>query len=265
MKSIAIGLTLVLGIGLSLASVVIPSSEGDEDAGGTLRADAGTTGTRDSSTSGRDTGGSGSNDATTIGRDSGGTASGCNLANIFWNSPDTCETGTFCTIDNDFQPTCLDDAAKAGGTYYGDCGEQGECPMGAACFNPNVCMPFCDDTHGCPNDGSGNPGVCIYGIEGSDDIMLCSAADSCDPVDNTGCAEGEGCYIVDQDGNLMCTDQVGTLSEGATCQYINDCAPGFICTGTCMQMCHLDGSGECGTGSCVGLQGLDTYGVCGQG
>jgi hypothetical protein len=192
----------------------------------------------------------------------------CNMDNIFSDSPQTCTTGFICGINDQMQPTCLDEAMFAGGTFYGDCGANGECPKGSGCFSgdggaTSMCMPFCSETHqDCPVGGA-----CIYGVGAANpDLGLCGPTDGCDPVLNTGCTEPEACYVAGQDG--VC-GTAGTVPTGGACGNAA-CAPTNVCAGssaadaTCYKLCKTDGSVTCEAGACAAQTWLPTgVGICG--
>ncbi|MCA9603362.1 MAG: hypothetical protein KC417_15120, partial [Myxococcales bacterium] len=66
--------------------------------------------------------------------------------------------------------------------------------------------------------------------EGS--ITLC--IDTCDPL-LQACGEGLGCFWTNNDFNCVFT--AGDIAEAQPCGYVNDCAPGLVCTGTGIRTC----------------------------
>jgi hypothetical protein len=192
--------------------------------------------------------------------------SNCTENSIFFDSPQTCQTGYTCGLNDQMQATCLPDSAFAGGTFYGACGGNGECPKGSGCFNIDggMCAPYCSDTHlDCPTGGA-----CYYGIEGSDTLGLCGPTDNCDPVAGTGCTTaGDGCFFVGVSDAGLC-DVNGTSATGAACSAWGQCAAGNICANIgqgnqCIKLCR--GAGDCAAGSCqsVGQNGLPAgVGIC---
>jgi hypothetical protein len=76
----------------------------------------------------------------------------------------------------------------------------------------------------------------------------------CNPLTSTGCQSGEQCYL-DSTG-LSCAPY-GTVADGGTCKYVNDCGLGSICAGvgTCHPLCATAGSSlTCsGTATCIPL------------
>ena len=237
----------LIATGLLTVGCLVPA--GDMDA---------TTGRRDAG-SGTDTSG---------GQDTG-SGGQCTMATIFFDqSTDICGSDQYCTVNQTFAATCTDNAAAAGGTMYGACGTNSECPVGASCFNPGTCMPFCSQTHpACPEASPGVPGLCIYGIKGGPaDLYLCTDPDDCDAVANTGCPTGEGCYVASLTGNL-CIPNPGTGAAGSSCSMLDDCAPGLMCVGqtlpgTCMTLCNLGSNVDCDTGETCANAGHGTYGIC---
>jgi len=188
----------------------------------------------------------------------------CDITSIFSDSPQTCDTGYICGINEQAQPACLPEAAFAGGTFYDACGTNGECPKGSGCFNINdgMCAPYCTVAHPtCPVGGA-----CIYGVEGNDVLKLCAPTDGCDPVLNTGCTEPEACNMAGDDG--IC-GTAGTVATGGNCGTAN-CAPTNVCAGTsaqdatCYKLCKTDGSVSCEAGACSAQTWLPTgVGICG--
>jgi hypothetical protein len=188
----------------------------------------------------------------------------CTENNIFYDSPQTCQTGFICGLNGQAQPTCLPDANFAGGTFYGACGTEGQCPKGSGCFNieGGMCAPYCSDTHStCPTGGA-----CYYGIENSETLGLCGPTDDCNPITGTGCANAaDGCFFVGVADAGLC-DTNGTSATGAPCSAFGQCAAGNICANLgqgnqCIALCTT----TCAAGTCqsVGQNGLPAgVGIC---
>jgi len=186
----------------------------------------------------------------------------CTAADLYHDSAATCPDGSRCGVDQNLIPTCLPDAMFAGGTFYGACGANQECPFGSFCVGPSteeaVCMPFCHPTDHptCPQGGT-----CMYYLPPSE-LYLCAMPDDCDPVADTGCADPEGCYIISFDGASSCLTG-GTGIAGDPCMYLTDCAPGHLCLneGICFALCDVDN--PCSAGACDPGLGLPNgWGVC---
>ncbi len=191
----------------------------------------------------------------------------CTLDSIFYDSPQTCQTGFICGINYQMQPACMPEENFAGGTFYSACGADGECPKGSGCFvvdSGGNCLPYCSSTHPTCPDG----GACMYSVQGTSDFQLCGQTDNCDPVSGTGCTTvGEGCYLVDFDGNGVCTT-AGTGATGSSCSSLTQCLPGNICADAgqgirCIKLCAT--TGDCASGTCqhIGQNGLPPgTGIC---
>jgi hypothetical protein len=140
-------------------------------------------------------------------------------------------------------PTC----AEAGDGREGDsCETLGDCASGYRC-DPAVgeCRPYC--CMGSSSDCPGADQVCAVSLTDADNeptgVGFCQGCDECDLLSQQGCAEGQGCYPVGQDGCAICIDSGAELSEGQQCRFTNDCAPGLACFGlqdhgeTCVRFC----------------------------
>ncbi|MBM4395359.1 MAG: hypothetical protein FJ087_06675, partial [Deltaproteobacteria bacterium] len=109
----------------------------------------------------------------------------------------------------------------------GDC-EVEECVAGAICKHVDdggyLCRELCRATEDC------TPGQrCVFPFAGIGDWGWCEVP-VCDPVLQTGCAEGDACYYEDpEEGSFLCWDE-GSLAVGADCSNFNlFCAPGADC------------------------------------
>jgi hypothetical protein len=101
-------------------------------------------------------------------------------------------------------------------------------------------------------------------------VGLCRTSDSCDPLTQSGCAAGQGCYP--NDGGTVCTMPVSGmgLPLGEACVSANDCAPGLTCAAqagaasSCVPFCRLpEGEPSCPEGLVCGtLTGFTDFGVC---
>jgi len=188
----------------------------------------------------------------------------CTLDNVFYDQADNlCDDGYYCSMNASYAAECIADANSAGGTFYGDCGTNGECPVGSICAGDgttNMCYPLCSDTHTtCPGDGA-----CIYGLTGSDTIYLCGLVESCTIVPNS-CGTGEACYWISETATGCFT--AGTNAVGDACSSPSDCPAETYCLGdgttnTCMELCRIaEGDADCDAGTCTSI-GDATYGAC---
>ncbi|KIG17433.1 hypothetical protein DB30_03352 [Enhygromyxa salina] len=125
-------------------------------------------------------------------------------------------------VDGDGQPgdSC---------TYTGTASASDSCGADSHCWDVmdvdgqavGVCTPFCD---GSPDDPICGPGTsCLVANEGS--ITLC--IETCDPL-LQACDEGLGCFWANNDFNCIFT--AGDIAESEPCGFVNDCAPGLLCT-----------------------------------
>ena len=73
-------------------------------------------------------------------------------------------------------------------------------------------MPTCDEQFFCS-------------ISGDSSLSLCLPL--CDPLGQTGCSEGQGCFWSGQ--AFTCIPTTQDIPLGQTCGFINDCEAGLIC------------------------------------
>lgn len=177
-----------------------------------------------------------------------------------------CENGERCTV-----LSTADEAVAAcvpAGTVPvgGDCSVE-ECEPGAMCVQSGsnyVCRPYCEGGADCGADDR----HCIWPWPSLPDIGLCRAG--CDPVRQTGCSTGEGCYYMDPvEGSTECWTE-GTLAEGEDCgSMIEFCLPGLDCVlepGSspyeyyCRAYC--DDDHPCTTGTCTTTDATSALKFC---
>lgn len=206
----------------------------------------------------RDAGVDGANDGggNDSGTDGGGPSTGmcpdgpCNLL-----TSEGCSAGQACFFDAMAEsPTCM--VAGPGGD--GDaCSTLTDCKEGFHCLGGRCRYYCCGSDERCPTGQACGGG------------LICMFVDECDPVEQTGCADGEGCYPAVSAGSVSCatpTSDAGT--QGDSCELVNGCEPGFACIGdpgTCAQLCDPTiATPGCPDGtSCGGLAGFaDDVGVC---
>lgn len=132
---------------------------------------------------------------------------------------------------------------------------------GSTCTTQGVCRRYCcGSSTECSVGQRCEP--LVSGFAGG----ICDFADDCNPVTQTGCPTGQGCYP--NAGDVGCfapTDVHG--GNGDACSYNNDCDPGFACFGedpsVCRQFCDM-ASPSCPAGhSCQGIRDfIAGVGVC---
>jgi hypothetical protein len=116
--------------------------------------------------------------------------------------------------------------------------------------------------------------------EGGIEVLhACAHDDGCDPVAQTVCSGGKGCWLSPPDdvGRIgLCLTNLKPGMAGADCKAQAECAPGFRCNGLgfCRRYCYFeqpDGGVSGGLGSCPAVEGVcdrfsfsgELYGICG--
>ena len=124
-----------------------------------------------------------------------------------------------------------------------------DCGDGLACFQLTADTPAtCHQT--CSPSGAGTACptnfACGLDVNGLTTVAFCRA--SCQVLEQSGCATGQGCYPANVSG--VCST-AGPKGPGDSCTQPNDCARGSTCVGTstggtCFSFCSTAG----GTPSC---------------
>ena len=245
----ASALTLILALGCdgnggTDAGVVFVDSgggggtdAGDTDGGGMMGTDAG----HDAGGGGMCTGPSGP-------------------CNVF--VPSSCGAGMACVMSGSsatsWETVCIMAGAGTRGAAC-DPTMQGQCAEGFQCSSSGrTCERICCATSDC---AAGD----FCGLVAGADAGFCSTPDDCNLITQTGCDAGQGCYP--SSGGLSCLS-AGTIGEGGTCMFTNDCMPGFGCLGpmggpsACRRWCDMAAMDACPAGfSCGGVGGLPV-GAC---
>jgi hypothetical protein len=172
----------------------------------------------------------------------------------------TCSTGCtcgWCGVNSSSAVACLKGtpgSAAEGMTC--DPSKTADCAPGLYCraeCGAGRCYKFCDT-----GDDCGRTASCSFSVPGTS-ILLCS--NNCDPIKQTGCPSGYGCYPSQATGECDCA---GTGQIGTTCGSALDCVPGTTCIGTkmnptCQKICGSNA--DCGgMGTCNSFGA--TYGYC---
>lgn len=154
---------------------------------------------------------------------------------------------------------CMSYADCAGG-YYCDLGTDGGQCRQICCGDSDELCPEGQSCQVRIVDGEGRP----------TGVGLCRASDSCDPLTQMGCSDGQGCYP--NEGGTVCTRPVSGMGllAGEACVSANDCAPGLTCAASagapssCVPFCRLpEGEPDCPEGQVCGtLTGFTDFGVC---
>jgi hypothetical protein len=90
--------------------------------------------------------------------------------------------------------------------------------------------------------GGGSPLGGTAGVAGS------AGAPACTLVPQSGCPGG-ACDL--GSGGTACRTVTTPGTEASTCATMNDCAAGYLCTGSCMRYCETDGQCDAPGGLCV--------------
>jgi hypothetical protein len=136
-----------------------------------------------------------------------------------------CASGDACRVEPDGQNVC---SPSGGGGQGQFCEVASECQPGYGCLNDYdgaQCRQYCDTrSPACPSE---NPAC--RGLPGTW-VGYCAAATEpvCDPVQQTGCATGDACYLYDFSGATSCTLPGGS-GPGAYCSVANECGRGLGC------------------------------------
>ncbi|WP_002636634.1 hypothetical protein [Myxococcus hansupus] len=166
--------------------------------------------------------------------------------------PGTADEGAPCTL-----------APTGGGVAYDTC-RQGlfcrEAPEGQG--GGFTCQRMCHATTQCGNSGECNT---VLRLEGTDELpLLCGPPSvACDPF-GQDCTAPLSCYP--STSGPVCAGS-GTRTEGQSCDFSNQCAPGSACVNaggglTCRSLCVPNGSPACSTGNCRALDGNPGVGAC---
>ena len=133
-----------------------------------------------------------------------------------------------------------------------------DCDVGLMCWavDPETNIGTCIELCGCGPEAptcSGGGTVCTVSNSGVLPICL----PTCDPLDPSVCADGQGCYA--SGDTFMCApDASGTEgSAGDPCQYVNACDAGLFCAspdflpgcfstaGCCTEYCDTEEGNDC--------------------
>jgi hypothetical protein len=144
-----------------------------------------------------------------------------------------------------------------------------DCGDGLACFalsgEPSAtCRRICPTSgtaHACP---SGE--LCSLVVGGLNGLAFCRKVVTCQPLEQTGCASGEGCYFSTSGSytGSLCA-KAGTKKPGDACTVANECEPGATClivgAGVCSSFCS---TADGGSPSCSGAStGGSTFAALG--
>jgi len=106
-----------------------------------------------------------------------------------------------------------------------------------------------DSSQVMPDSSLGNPDSSL----GNPDSSQPDATATCDPVANTGCSGGAGCYVTGvsihaASDRTACVNPPGTAAIGAFCDTVTACAPRLTCANdnyACQLVCRLGDPNSC--------------------
>lgn len=163
------------------------------------------------------------------------------------------------------EPTCLVEGTAGDGDV---CGSTTYCAAALSCVVAagdayGTCRPYCAAPSDCAAGAR-----CLAAVARPPGVGFCEQV--CDPLTNTGCPTGLGCYVagaMTADGMSVIAwscNVPGTRVAGAACLAPNDCAPTLACGGgSCRALCRpgdtCDGGTTCTATITVGTVGI---GLC---
>ena len=238
----------LLFLGMALALMACGDDDGREPGtdSGTPGVDSGTPGT-DSGTPGTDSGTPGT-DSGTPGTDSGMSTGMCPVGDCDLVSNAGCDAamgeGCYWLLPMegaDPEPLCNPAGTGTTGT---PCDAPFDCQEGLTC-DEGECRKVCCGG----SDATCDPGdICINFSDGAGMLTgfgACRTPSDCDVIEQTGCPEGEACYVISNDASVDCiTPPVDGGTQGDSCDSLNSCAPGFLCltpeggSSACVQACN---------------------------
>ncbi len=159
------------------------------------------------------------------------------------------------------------------------------CRQGLFCWpDPVRGFPTCQQLCSEMADDCATSSYCA-GLNNTPPFGICTPASGCDPVRQTGCDAGQGCYVVTgTNGDVLgaCLDVAlpdgGTGMPGEACMYSTDCRPGTQCfrdfypdggasmATSCHQICAAGPGGDAGVADGGAMDGgtpMDGGGVSG--
>lgn len=185
-----------------------------------------------------------------------------------------CGVGFKCTYvgtDAGFVRDCVDDGTADEGQPCTGTPTSNTCKAGLICAvqqgadggASSVCAKFCNTSSDCTS-----PSLCyvLVSVAGSNERPLVCAPppSSCDLFAQDCAQLTDACY---PSGTGSACFPQGNVTDGANCQYANDCLKGSACTGSagsfvCHPLCGTQGTPACASGTCSPLTGIPDAGVC---
>jgi len=192
-----------------------------------------------------------------------------------------------CTVGGDGKVACASMgvvAARAEGCTISNPGEltqYDDCAPGTICLSPeqgsklSYCFPICSSSSDCVGRSTCSPRLVSPVANGSTAMALvcdpvpdsCNPSSSppcCNPILQTGCPDGQYCYLASPDvtdSRTVCDYTAGFLAPSATCASSHECALGYGCNslGVCKKAC--DATHACPNNGTCSLAGIQ-FGYC---
>jgi hypothetical protein len=162
----------------------------------------------------------------------------------------------------DWPPECFTAGTKPAGQA---CTQWNECSAGLFCAGvstgaPGACRKLCcgGDWSACSAGESCYQQLFLLRPGASEPVYanadLCAPVNDCDVFDESSCASGKACHIVDPTGNVACV-AAGSAELGEACSASERCIAGFACVGgACRRLCNASPGG--GEPSCPPAEGV---------
>jgi large repetitive protein len=170
-------------------------------------------------------------------------------------------------------------AVTANGTADSSCAAADTaCAAGYTCVGQSdtidTCSKMCHVDAQCSGAGARCVLELLDGTTGDPIPGINTCTNSCDPVDQTGCASGLRCIAASMDtgGDITDCSPPGNRLTNQTCGSTDDCVGGDICVDTgastlCLEYCEVGIDTCAGTATCIGfvdpllIAGTE-YGAC---
>jgi hypothetical protein len=180
-----------------------------------------------------------------------------------------CDCGRRCNVGSNGQTFCTTVGTKTVGQLCAVAND--DCAPGLICLQEACgnllgrCYRHCDSDAQCGTQ------FCQFPIPGTSVFRACDQpAQSCNPVENTGCpSPALNCYLTSANETRCDCPSGLNHALGDTCQFYNDCMPGLICIsnvgGLAGPHCHTacdTAAPVCPGNTCIATMG-SKYSYCG--
>lgn len=109
-----------------------------------------------------------------------------------------------------------------------------------------------------PPTDTGPPSDGTPSSDGGGGPRMCNAGGACDVIAQN-CPATQGCYyarsMMGGKPTTMCAEVTRSGGDGAPCEFVNECLPGFTCNaGVCRRYCCMGRTSDCPAGQiCIGI------------